>query len=90
MSEAAMDVVTYTHARQNLATLMDEVEANHAPVVISRQKKGAAVLLSLEDYNGLMETLHLLRSPRNAERLLRSIDELNRGEMVMREPFEPT
>lgn len=84
-----MDVVTYTHARQNLATLMDEVEANHAPVVISRQRKGAAVLLSLEDYNGLMETLHLLRSPRNAERLLRSIDELNRGEMVMREPFEP-
>jgi antitoxin YefM len=85
-----MDVVTYTHARQNLATLMDEVEANHAPVVISRQKKGAAVLLSLEDYNGLMETLHLLRSPRNAERLLRSIDELNRGEMLIREPIDPT
>jgi antitoxin YefM len=84
-----MDVVTYTHARQNLATLMDEVEANHAPVVISRQKKGAAVLLSLEDYNGLMETLHLLRSPRNAERLLRSIDELNRGEALIREPYQP-
>jgi antitoxin YefM len=84
-----MDVVTYTHARQNLATLMDEVEANHAPVVISRQKKGAAVLLSLEDYNGLMETLHLLRSPRNAERLLRSIAQADRGELLIREPIDP-
>jgi antitoxin YefM len=84
-----MDVVTYTHARQNLATLMDEVEANHAPVVISRQKKGAAVLLSLEDYNGLMETLHLLRSPRNAERLLRSIAQAERGEVLIREPIDP-
>jgi antitoxin YefM len=84
-----MDVVTYTHARQNLATLMDKVEANHAPVVISRQKKGAAVLLSLEDYNGLMETLHLLRSPRNAERLLRSIAQAERGEVLIREPIDP-
>jgi len=84
-----MDVVTYTHARQTLAKLMDEVQANHAPVVISRQRKGAAVLMSLEDYNGLMETLHLLRSPRNAERLLASISELDRGEYLVREPYEP-
>jgi antitoxin YefM len=83
-----MDAVTYTHARQNLATLMDEVAANRAPVVISRQKKAAAVLMSLEDYNGLMETLHLLRSPRNAERLLRSIADLDRGEMLLREPYD--
>jgi antitoxin YefM len=85
-----MDVVSSTHARQTLATQMDEVEATHAPVVISRQKKGAAVLLSLQDDNGLMETLRLLRSPRNTERLLPSIDELNRGEMVMREPNAPS
>lgn len=84
-----MDVVTYTHARQNLAKLMDEAESNHAPVVISRQKKGAAVLMSLEDYNGLMETLHLMRSPRNAERLLRSIAQADRGEVLIREPIEP-
>lgn len=84
-----MDVVTYTHARQTLAKLMDEVQANHAPVVISRQKKGAAVLMSLEDYNGLMETLHLLRSPRNAERLLRSIAQADRGEFLIREPIDP-
>jgi antitoxin YefM len=58
--------------------------------VISRQKKVAAVLLSLEDDNGLMGTLHLLRSPRNTQRLLPSIDELNRGEMVMREPNAPS
>jgi antitoxin YefM len=84
-----MDVVSYTHARQTLAKLMDEVQANHAPVVISRQKKGAAVLMSLEDYNGLMETLHLLRSPRNAERLLRSIAQADRGELLIREPIDP-
>ena len=84
-----MDVVTYTHARQTLAKLMDEVAANHAPVVISRQKKGAAVLMSLEHYNGLMETLHLLRSPCNAERLLRSIAQAERGEVLIREPIDP-
>lgn len=84
-----MDVVTYTHARQNLAKLMDETQANHEPIVINRQQKGSVVMMSLEDYNGLMETLHLLRSPRNAERLLRSIRQAERGEVVIREPINP-
>ena len=84
-----MDVVTYTHARQNLAKLMDETQANHEPIVINRQRKGSVVMMSLEDYNGLMETLHLLRSPRNAERLLRSIRQAERGEVVIREPINP-
>lgn len=84
-----MNVVTYTHARQNLAKLMDETQANHEPIVINRQQKGSVVMMSLEDYNGLMETLHLLRSPRNAERLLRSIRQAERGEVVIREPINP-
>lgn len=84
-----MDVVTYTHARQNLAKLMDEAQANHEPIVINRQRKGSVVMMSLEDYNGLMETLHLLRSPRNAERLLRSIRQAERGEVLIREPIDP-
>lgn len=84
-----MDVVTYTHARQNLAKLMDETQANHEPIVINRQQKGSVVMMSLEDYNGLMETLHLQRSPRNAERLLRSIRQAERGEVVIREPIDP-
>jgi antitoxin YefM len=84
-----MDVVTYTHARQNLAKLMDETQANHEPIVINRQQKGSVVMMSLEDYNGLMETLHLLRSPRNAERLLRSIRQAERGEVLIREPIDP-
>jgi antitoxin YefM len=84
-----MDVVTYTHARQNLAKLMDETQAKHEPIVINRQQKGSVVMMSLEDYNGLMETLHLLRSPRNAERLLRSIRQAERGEVLIREPIDP-
>jgi antitoxin YefM len=84
-----MDVVSYTHARQNLAKLMDQTQANHEPIVINRQQKGSVVMMSLEDYNGLMETLHLLRSPRNAERLLRSIRQAERGEVVIREPIDP-
>lgn len=84
-----MDVVTYTHARQNRARLMDETQANHEPIVIHRQQKGSVVMMSLEDCNGLMETLHLLRSPRNAERLLRSIRQAERGEVLIREPVDP-
>lgn len=68
-----MDVVSLSEARRSLAKLMDQAEANREPIVISRRGKEAAVMLSLEDYNNLMEMVHRVRSPRNAERLRRSV-----------------
>ena len=67
------EAITYSDARQNLAATMDRVCDAHEPVIITRQKSQSVVMISLEDYSGLMETAHLLRSPANAERLRDSL-----------------
>ncbi|HTT83294.1 MAG TPA: type II toxin-antitoxin system prevent-host-death family antitoxin [Rhizomicrobium sp.] len=78
-----MTVVTYSYARQNLAKLMDEVERDRAPVTISRQRKrGASVLMSLEDYQALETTLYLLGNPANAKALREGAVELDAGKGV--------
>jgi antitoxin YefM len=74
-----MNAISYTAARENLATTMDRVCADHAPVVITRNRNQSVVMLSLEDYESLEETAHLLRSPANARRLLQSIHTLESG-----------
>jgi len=74
-----MDSITYTTARANLAKTMDHVCESHEPVIITRSREEAVVMLSLEDYNALEETAYLLRSPENAKRLVEAIAELERG-----------
>jgi antitoxin YefM len=74
-----MKAITYTAARENLATTMDQVCDDHDPVIITRNREQAVVMLSLADYESLQETAYLLRSPVNARRLLESIDELAMG-----------
>lgn len=71
-----MDAFTYSHTRQHLAEIMDKVRDDRAPVLITRQSGSAAVMMSLDDYNALEETAHLMRSPRNAKRLMESIEQL--------------
>jgi antitoxin YefM len=64
---------TYTHARANLATLCDEVTANREVVIIHRHGAEDVALIAAEELSGLLETAHLLRSPKNAERLLTAL-----------------
>jgi len=71
--------MTYTEAREKLSATIQQVCADHAPVIITKRPSDAVVLISLEDYEALMETNYLLRSPRNAERLLESIRQIERG-----------
>lgn len=74
-------MTSYSELRKNLAAMLDSVEANHEPVVITRDKgKPAAVLMSLEDFASYEETRYLLRSPANAERLLSSVAALEADE----------
>ena len=80
-----MDAVSYTRVRNNLAKTMDRVAQNHEPIVITRQKGESVVLMSLEDFNAWQETAYLLRSPANAERLLRAAQEVRRGTHAPRE-----
>lgn len=74
-----MKAITYTAARENLASTMDGVCADHDPVIITRNRDQAVVMMSLEDYESLQESAYLLRSPANARRLLESIAELKGG-----------
>lgn len=68
-----MDAITYTAARQQLAQTMNTVCENHTPVIITRQKAEAVVMMSLSDYNSIQETAYLLSNPANAERLRTSV-----------------
>jgi antitoxin YefM len=64
---------TYTHARAHLAALCDEVTANREVVIIHRRGAGDVALIAADELSGLLETAHLLRSPKNAERLLTAL-----------------
>ena len=79
-----MDAVSYSDARSNFASLLDKVNDDRAPILITRQRGKPAVLMSLDDFSAWEETAYLLRSPENARALLASIDELNRGGGVTR------
>ncbi|MEK7806856.1 MAG: type II toxin-antitoxin system prevent-host-death family antitoxin [Chloroflexota bacterium] len=64
---------TYTHARANLAALCEEVTANCEVVIIHRRGAEDVALISAAELTSLMETAHLLRSPKNAKRLLTAL-----------------
>jgi antitoxin YefM len=83
-----MKAITYTHARSNLAGTMQKVCEDHDPVIITRKKNKAVVMLSLEDYESLNETSYLLQSPKNAKRLSESIEQLEGGQGIERELIE--
>lgn len=74
-----MNAITYTEARETLADTITRVCLDHDPIVIRKRRDNAVVMISLEDYESLVETSYLLRSPRNARRLLESIQQLEDG-----------
>jgi antitoxin YefM len=74
-----MDAITYTTARAKLADTMDRVCEDHEAIIITRNGQQSVVMMSLDDYKALEETSYLLRSPRNARRLLESIADLEAG-----------
>jgi antitoxin YefM len=81
--------VSYSDLRSNLASYMEDVCDSRAPLLVTRQNARSVVIMSEEDYEGLMETVHLLKSPANAARLLRSIKDADRGKLKKREIIEP-
>ncbi len=71
-----MDVLTYSDARATLRDYMDRVINDRTHVVVTRQKAEAVVIVSLSHWNAMEETMHLLSSPANAERIRQSIRQL--------------
>lgn len=82
---SSMNAISYTAARENLASTMDMVCNDHTPVIITRNRDQSVVMLSLEDFESLEETAYLLRSPANARRLLEAIHALGCGKGVVRD-----
>jgi antitoxin YefM len=67
------DVTTYTQARARFATLCSEVATTREPIIIRRRNAEDVAIIAADELASLMETAHLLRSPRNAERLLSAL-----------------
>jgi antitoxin YefM len=79
-----MDAITYSTARATLADTMNRVCDDHEPIIITRNGQQAVVMMSLDDFKSLEETSYLLRSPKNAKRLLESIAALEAGKGTAR------
>ena len=75
-----MNIVSFSDARNHLNDVIDRVVQDADVTVITRRDAPDAVLMSLEHYNSLLETVHLLSSPANAARLARSLAQLRAGE----------
>ena len=85
----AMHAISYSEARENLKSVIDEVIASRAPIAITRQRGEGAVLVSESEWASIEETMYLLRSPANARELLAAIAELDAGKGVERELIQP-
>lgn len=77
-----MIVANYSEFRKELKDYLDSVEFNNETLIIKRGSGKGAVLISLEEYNSIMETLHLLSSKKNAQRLYESIEQMQSGKTV--------
>ena len=80
-----MKIVSFTEARNGLKALLDGVVNDADTTVITRRNSEDAVVMSLDYYNSLMETVHLLRSPANAEHLNQSIAQFKAGKVTQKE-----
>jgi len=70
---------TYTNARARLASLIDEVSKNREVVIIQRRGSEDVAMIAADELAGILETVHLLRSPANAERLLSALERVRKG-----------
>lgn len=80
-----MRIVSFTEARNSLKAVLDSVVNDADTAVITRRDSEDAVVMSLDYYNSLMETVHLLRSPANAEHLNRSIEQFKASKVTCRD-----
>ncbi|KVZ65814.1 type II toxin-antitoxin system Phd/YefM family antitoxin [Burkholderia ubonensis] len=80
-----MNILTFSEARAGFKQALDTVCRDHEPTIITRQRGEHVVMISLEDYCSMQETLHLLGTPANADRLRQSIAQFKSGKTVVKE-----
>ncbi len=79
-----MKVLNYSELRQNLADNLNMVAEDHEVLIVSRSSEKNVVIISLDEYNSMQETLHLLNSDANAKRLSKALEDVNNGKTVKR------
>src|SRR5262245_22173575 len=84
-SDSAVRYISYTTFRQHLAEYMDDVCDSRAALHVTRRNARTVVLLSEEEFESIVEMVHLLRSPANARRLQRSVHNANTGKLIGRD-----
>ena len=83
-----MIAANFTEFRTELKKFLDSVENDHETLIIKRKSGKGTVLISLDEYNSIMETVHLLSSKANADRLYESIQQIKKGETLERDLIE--
>ena len=83
-----MIAANFTEFRTKLKKFLDKVENNHETLIIKRKSGKGTVMISLDEYNSIMETVHLLSSKANADRLYESIQQMRKGEIVNHDLIE--
>ena len=83
-----MMAANFTEFRTGLKKFLDNVEKNHETLIIKRGTGKGTVMMSLDEYNSIMETLHLLSSKMNADRLYESIKQMREGKVVRKKLIE--
>ncbi|HOU74389.1 type II toxin-antitoxin system Phd/YefM family antitoxin [Tenuifilum sp.] len=83
-----MMAANFTEFRTNLKKFLDNVVNNNETLIIKRGTGKGAVMMSLDEYNSIMETLHLLNSKANADRLYESIKQMKEGNVVRNKLIE--
>lgn len=78
-----MRTIMFSQARQELSSLMDEVSNDRTAVEIIRRDKPSVILLDKDEYEGMMETLHLMSTPANATRLMDAIANAKAGKNLV-------
>ena len=80
-----MLATSYSNFRKDLKMFFDKVDTHHTPLLVTRAKGEDIVVLSKADYDSMEETFYLLKSPKNAARLLQSIENLDQGKGTQKE-----
>ena len=83
-----MIAANYTEFRNHLKKYLDDVEENNETLILKRGRGKGTVIISMDEYNSIMETMHLLSSKKNADRLYESIDQIKKGEGLSKKLIE--